>query len=72
MKSLSFAAKINTIWSGRKGPGQDEEGKAAEAGKETEWTEWKQRGQVRADHTGGDQGIVNFNALVLAVVLILQ
>lgn len=28
---MSFAAKINTIWSGRKGPGNDEEGMAAEA-----------------------------------------
>lgn len=26
---MSFAAKINTIWSGRKGPGKDEEGTAA-------------------------------------------
>lgn len=28
---MYFAAKINTIWSGRKGPGKDEEGTAAEA-----------------------------------------
>lgn len=26
---MSFAAKMNTIWSGRKGPGKDEEGTAA-------------------------------------------
>lgn len=26
---MSFAAKINTIWSGREGPGKDEEGTAA-------------------------------------------
>lgn len=28
---MSFAAQTNTIWSGRKGPGKDEEGMAAEA-----------------------------------------
>lgn len=29
MKLMSFAATMNTIWSGRKGPGKDEEGTAA-------------------------------------------
>lgn len=43
MKLMSFASKISTVWSVRKGPGKDEEGMAAEADVETKWTDWQQR-----------------------------
>lgn len=47
---MSFAAKINTIWWGRKGPGKDEEGTAAaEADRRQNGLKETERGQVRPD-----------------------